>query len=154
MSFEEKSKWLRQNPITPARHFQYRLSTFFQTFLKSKAHPLGELVVYAIQIEFQARGSLHAHTILWTNDAPKLGVDSDKDVCKFIDQYNSCSIPEDADLAHLVTKCQKHRHSATCIRMVTSDSTIPVLQVLWRSLLKNSTLVCVQATRLMKHSAI
>ena len=48
MSFEEKSKWLRQNPVTAARHFQYRLNTFFQTFLKSKAHPLGELVDYAI----------------------------------------------------------------------------------------------------------
>ena len=59
MSFEEKSKWLRQNP-------------------------------------------------------PQLGVDSDEDVCKFVDQYISCSIPEDADLAHLVTKLQKHRHSATC----------------------------------------
>ena len=65
MSFEEKSKWLRQNPVTAARHFQYRLNTFFQIFLKSKAHPLGELEDYAIRIEFQARGSPHAHTILW-----------------------------------------------------------------------------------------
>ena len=64
MSFEEKSKWLRQNPVTAARHFQYRLHTFFQIFLKSKAHPLGELVDYAIRIEFQVRGSPHAHTIL------------------------------------------------------------------------------------------
>ena len=29
MSFEEKSKWLRQNPVTAARHFQYRLNAFF-----------------------------------------------------------------------------------------------------------------------------
>ena len=43
MSFEEKSRWLRQNPVTAATHFQYRLITFFQMFLKSKAHPLGEL---------------------------------------------------------------------------------------------------------------
>ena len=46
MSFEEKSKWLRQNPVTAARHFQYRLNTFFQIFLKSTAHPVGELVDY------------------------------------------------------------------------------------------------------------
>ena len=39
MSFEEKSKWLRQNPVTAARYFQYRLNTFFQLFLKSTAHP-------------------------------------------------------------------------------------------------------------------
>jgi DNA replication protein DnaC len=116
MSFEDKSKWLRQNPVTAARHFQYRLNTFFQMFLKSNAHPLGELVDYAIRIEFQARGSPHAHTILWIKDAPKLGVDSDEDVCNFIDQYISCSTPDDAELAHLVLKVQKHRHSATCRR--------------------------------------
>ena len=39
MSFEEKSKWLRQNPVTTARHFHYRLNCFFQTFLKSPTHP-------------------------------------------------------------------------------------------------------------------
>ena len=47
MSFEEKSKWLRQNLVTAARHFQYRLNSFFQVFLKSIAHPLGELVDYS-----------------------------------------------------------------------------------------------------------
>ena len=111
MSFEEKSKWLRQNPVTAARHFQYCLNTFF---LKSTAHPLGELVNYAIRIEFQARGSPHAHTILWIKDAPKLNVNSDEDVCSFIDQYVKCNIPDDEDLAQLVTKVHRHRHSATC----------------------------------------
>ena len=33
MSFEEKSKWLRQNPVTAARHFQYRLNTFFSVLI-------------------------------------------------------------------------------------------------------------------------
>ncbi len=116
MSFDDKSKWLRQNPVTAARHFQHRLNTFFQVFLKSKANPLGELVDYAIRIEFQARGSPHAHTILWIKDAPKLGVDSDDDVCDFIDHYVHCNIPQEEDLSQLVSKVQKHRHSATCRR--------------------------------------
>ena len=116
MSFEEKSKWLRQNPVTAARHFQYRLNAFFQIFLKSTAHPLGELVNYAIRIEFQARGSPHAHTILWIKDAPKLNVDSNDNVCNFIDKYISCSVPCDEELAQLVSEVQKHRHSATCRR--------------------------------------
>ena len=30
MSFEEKSSWLRRNPVTAARHFQYRLDTFLR----------------------------------------------------------------------------------------------------------------------------
>ena len=55
LPFEEKSNWLKGNP---ARHFHYRLNVFFQDFLKSTANPLGEIVDYAIRIEFQARGSL------------------------------------------------------------------------------------------------
>ena len=59
LSFEDKSNWLRRNPVTAARHFQYRLNTFFQDFLKSNAHPLGVIVDYSIRIEFEARGSPH-----------------------------------------------------------------------------------------------
>ena len=65
LSFEDKSNWLKCNPVTAARHFQYRLNSLFQTFLKSKANPLGQIVDYAIRIEFQARGSPHAHCVIW-----------------------------------------------------------------------------------------
>ena len=123
MSFEEKSKWLIQNPVTAARHFQYRLNTFFQVFLKNAAHPLGELVDYAIRIEFQARGSPHAHTILWIKDAPKLNINTDEDVCAFIDQCVKC---DDEEPAQLVSKVQKHHHSATYRRH--GNSTILVHQ--------------------------
>ena len=53
MSFEEKSRWLRCNPVTAARHFQYTLNTFFQDVLKSKAKSLGEIVDYAISWFFK-----------------------------------------------------------------------------------------------------
>ena len=56
LSFDKKSNWLIQNPVTAARHFHYRLNIFFQDFLKSIARPLGDIVEYAIRIEFQARG--------------------------------------------------------------------------------------------------
>lgn len=86
VSFEDKSKWLRQNPVTAAHHFHSRLQTFFQTFLKSSAHPVGELVDC---IEFQARGSPHAYTIL--------DQEPDEEVCSFIDRYVWSRIPEDND---------------------------------------------------------
>ena len=41
LSFEEKPKWLRQNHVTAARHFQYCLNVFFNEFLKSNANPFG-----------------------------------------------------------------------------------------------------------------
>ena len=114
LSFEEKSNWLRCNPVTAARHFQYRINTFFNDFLKSTAKPLGEIVDYAIRIEFQARGSPHAHTVIWVKDAPRFGIDSDSDVVNFIDQYVTCAKPEDGKLRELVLLLQEHKHSSYC----------------------------------------
>ena len=73
LPWQMKSMWLRSNPVTAARMFQYRLETFVTTFLKSSAQPIGCIAEYVIQIEFQARGSPHAHTLFWIKDAPKLG---------------------------------------------------------------------------------
>ena len=77
---------------------------------------LGELVDYAIRMEFQARDSPHVHTILWIKDAPKLNISTDEEMGVFIDQYVMCNIPDDEELARLVSEVQKHRHSATCRR--------------------------------------
>ena len=70
MTFDVKSNWLRCNPVTAARHSQYRLNSFFQDVLISKADPLGETVDYAVGIEFLARGS--PHCVLWVKNAPSL----------------------------------------------------------------------------------
>ena len=61
LSWRMKSMWLRSNPVTAMRMFQYRLDTFVITFLKSSLKPIGEVVEYVIQIEFQAR-EVHMHT--------------------------------------------------------------------------------------------
>ena len=85
--------------------------------MKSTAQPLGEVVGYASRIEFQARGSPHAHHIIWVKDALKYGVDHDSVVCEFIDQYVSCSIPnENNKLKELVLLLQQHKHSSYCRR--------------------------------------
>ena len=94
LPWQTKSMWLRSNPVTAARMLQYRLETFVTTFLKSNANPIGCITEYVIWIEFQARGSPHAHTLFWVKDAPKLGYSDEKDVKSFIDNYVSCSLPE------------------------------------------------------------
>lgn len=106
LSFEEKSNWLKHNLVTAARHFQCRLNTFFQEFLKSSAKPLGEIEDYGIRIEFQARGSPHAHCVIWVKDAPKYGVSENAEVCDFIDHYVSCAVPKDDKLKDLVMLLQ------------------------------------------------
>jgi hypothetical protein len=117
LSFDERCNWIRRNPVAAARHFQYRLNCLFTDFLKSEAHPLGEITDYAVRIEFQQRGSPHAHCVLWIKDAPKFGIDADDKVCDFINQYISCSLPsEEGQLKDLVTLLQRHRHSKYCKR--------------------------------------
>ena len=86
--------WLRSNPVTPVQMFQYRLDVFVITFLKSSAQPIREVIEYMIRIEFQARESSHAHTLIWIKDAPKLGYADEADVKAFIDKYISCSLPD------------------------------------------------------------
>ena len=109
---QEKSKWLRQNPVTAARHFQYHLNTFFQVFLKSSAY----LVDYTIKIEYQARGSPRAHTILWIKDTPKSTL---MKLCAA--SFTSMSNVAFLMLGQLVSKLvQKHKHSATCRRLSTA----------------------------------
>ena len=89
----------------------------FQGFLKSTAKPLGEIVDYAIRIEFQARGSPHAHCVIWVKDAPKYNESPDSVVCDFIDQHISCKLPpEDGKLKQLVLLLQQHKHSSYCKR--------------------------------------
>ena len=117
LPWQMKSKWLRSNPVTAARMFQYRLETFVITFLKSNANPIGCVTEYVIRIEFQARGSPHAHTLFWIKDAPKLGYSAEEDVKTFIDNYVSCSLPDsDEELRNLVESLQVHWHSQSCRR--------------------------------------
>ena len=127
LSWEEKCSWLRRNPVTAARHFQYRLDLFWNDFLKSKAMPIGEVVDFMIRIEFQARGSPHAHTILWIKDAPKFGTDRVEEVVEFIDKYQTCAIPDNDPELYDLVQLQSHVHSSRCMRKGSCRFHIPKL---------------------------
>ena len=114
LSYAERCNWLRSNPVTAVRHFHYRLETFVKHVLLSNANPLGEIVDYVIRIEFQARGSPHAHTLLWVKNAPQIDVQTDDEVCEFVQKYISCNISDDEDEKDLVCKLQRHSHSSYC----------------------------------------
>ncbi len=115
MAWEDKCMWLRSNPVTAARQFQYRMENFFKLFLCSKSSPIGKVKDYLIRVEFQARGSPHSHNILWVENAPEIDKATDDEVACFIDKYQHCSIPaDDEELAALVQRLQTHVHSPTC----------------------------------------
>ena len=71
--------------------FQHRIESFFSQYVLSDAHPIGHITDYVIKIEFQMRGSPHAHCLLWVSDAPRIAQDGDEVVCEFIKKYISAS---------------------------------------------------------------
>ena len=120
MSAADKSFFLRQNPVTGVRMFQHRVESFFAKYLLSPANPIGHVSEYVIKIEFQMRGSPHAHCLVWIKDAPKLDKEDDATVCSFIDKYISAALPPDTfwlkRSRDQMMSLQRHSHSDYCRR--------------------------------------
>ena len=121
MSIKERAEQLKNDPVSSVTTFKYRVECFFRDFLLQDTHPVGKITEHAIKTEFQERGSPHAHCLLWVDGAPKLDIDSDEDVCAFIDEYVSGIIPDSTDISKkyigkLVRQYETHRHSSYCRR--------------------------------------
>ena len=100
--------------------FQHRHESFSSQYLLNDAHCLGHISDYVIKIEFQMRGSPHAHCLLWVKDAPIINQHSDDDVCRFIDKYITAIIPkgicERQNDVNMMKSLQTHTHSDYCHR--------------------------------------
>ena len=114
LNWEQKCRLIQSDPVTCARHFDYQFSQFLNNFLLSKIAPLGSISDWFYRVEYQQRGSPHIHMLIWLEDAPVYGRDSDDDITSFIDQIIICEKPaNDPKLGVLVNR-QIHRHSQTC----------------------------------------
>jgi len=65
LTYEERAKALHDNPVLAARMFKSRVDNILKYILQGSSHPLGFLTDWWFRVEFQNRGSLHVHTILW-----------------------------------------------------------------------------------------
>lgn len=117
LSYDERCRLLNLNPVLVAKHFQYRVETFFTEILLTDVNPIGKIVYYALRIRFQMRGSPHLHALIWTSDCPKLTPDTEEAYVNYIDQHVQAYLPDkddDPELYELVKKYQTHSHSKTC----------------------------------------
>ena len=108
---------LNSNPVLLARHFQYRVETFFEHIVLGKDGPVGKVQCYAIHVEFQVRGSPHIHSFLWVPDAPVLANDNKENYISFLDSVVQAFLPsehEQRELSNLVTSYKIHKHSKSC----------------------------------------
>ena len=78
-----KGDTMNKSPVLVARHFQYRSEMFFKVIVLDV--PLGKTQYYAIQAEFQVRGSPHIDSFISILNAPKLRVFSIDECTKWVD---------------------------------------------------------------------
>ena len=79
--------------------------------MRSNAQPVVEVVDFFYRVEFQQRGSLHIHSLLWVKDAPQLKT-SNNAIIQFVEKYVACNNDQSDDIEELVN-LQSHRHAKT-----------------------------------------
>ena len=118
MTVKDRADHLKGNPAIAAWMFQYRVECFEAKYLKHPSNPLGKLIDSVFKIEFQQRGAPHVHGLLWIEGAPRVDVDSDESVVRFIDRHISGAMPTEGEdvryMRCLVKKFQLHKHSTYC----------------------------------------
>ena len=118
MTIKEHSDKLKANPVTSVTMFKYHFERFFTHYFLDGCNPVGQVKEYAIKFEFQESGSLHAHFLLWVDGASHIDVDSDDDVCAFLDKFVSGVFPDETPtkkhISDLVKQYETPSHSSYC----------------------------------------
>ena len=115
MTWEEKCTLISSHPAACARYFHNHVQKFFKYVLHSPHSSFGHLEDFFYCIEFQHRGSPHVHGLLWIKGAPKFDVNSDLEVCAYIDSIIACTSNVSEEEQPYV-QFQKHHHSKTCYK--------------------------------------
>ncbi|CAB0002561.1 unnamed protein product, partial [Nesidiocoris tenuis] len=111
---ETKTRLIKTDPVTCVRYFEEKAKNLMKV-LQSKDGPFGNHWVTDSyeRREFQTRGSVHTHNLLYVNDPPEYDPsDSVKlDECvTFIDSLITCKYNPKNPLMFV----QRHRHTFTC----------------------------------------
>ena len=125
ISWEHKCNLIRKDPVTCARYFDRRLRELFK-LIRTQGGPFEEYEVedFYIRIEFQHRGSPHAHCIVYLKNAPKFDKElpESRAACEaFIDRFITCRRYRE-EMEQLYS-LQFHKHTGSCKRML-EDKTV------------------------------
>ena len=63
MNYEDRCRYLNMNPVFVARHFQYRVETFFKEILLNGS--LGKVKYHVIRVEFSSGEAVHMFMFLF-----------------------------------------------------------------------------------------
>ena len=54
MSWKQRSELIQKDPVTCARNFEHMVQLFIHTFLKSSSHPIGKILDFFIELNFNS----------------------------------------------------------------------------------------------------
>ena len=110
-----KTKLIR-DPVTRVWYIDNRFKQILNILTNKNSLFKDNFVVdYFCQLEFQARGSVHIHILLYCNNAPSYdenNVESERNVIEFIDNIITCKY----DPTNPYMTFQRHKHKPTCYK--------------------------------------
>lgn len=109
-----KNKLIRDDPVSVVRYIDKRFSEIMRILISPNG-PLKKNFVddFFTRKEFQGRGSVHIHALLWFHDTPQYDSENNSsinEVIQFVDTYISCRDISDNPFLSF----QKHKHTMTC----------------------------------------
>ena len=117
MGWSTKVNYLKRNHITLARQIDYVFKQLCGKVILSGMYPIGQILNFDNQREFQNTGTKHMHALIHIVDAPKIDENEEREVVGFIDKYITCALPDEtkySKMSSLVKKVQTCRHATTC----------------------------------------
>lgn len=116
MSYVHKAQLVNEDAVTCAIYFSKMVNCLLKVMQLKKRSPFGKYRVlnYFKRIEFQHRGSTHAHILLWLENVPEDLLSNDPEVIKLIDELVSVSASEASGNIKLVT----HKHTFACYKKI------------------------------------
>ncbi len=101
---------IRNNPITYARYYDHKTSCFNTLFNKYPSI-FGQVYDLFSATKFQNHGNEHDHGLLWIENAPIYGSNTNEKMENFVDKYISCDV---SLLPITLQNAQKHQHIRAC----------------------------------------
>ncbi|KAI4476076.1 hypothetical protein M0804_013872 [Polistes exclamans] len=120
LHFIEKSTLINEDAVTCTIYFNKLVNVLMNILESKKISPFGKyrLMHYFKCIEFQHRGSQHAHLLLWLENAPKNPLGKDYiSAIEMIDELISVSARE----ASGNIKLQTHEHISICCKQIIAN---------------------------------
>lgn len=115
LNYFQKTTLINDDAVTCAIYFNKLINVIMLILQSKKLSPFGKYRVshYFKRIEFQHRGSPHAHILLWLDNSPKDALGNDYE--EAIALINSL-ISVDSSEASGHIKLQTHKHTFTCYK--------------------------------------